>query len=123
MKIEHCEIRLEGLRFYAYHGVLEQERRVGGHYTLDVCLHLSDASAAIGDDALSGTVNYAEVYDVLREEMAQPSALLEHVVGRMLKALFERFDLIEAADVVLRKDNPPMGAACAGCAVALSARR
>lgn len=123
MKITNCEIRLEALRFYAFHGVMEQERTVGGHYTLDLCLTLSDATAAISDDNLAGTVNYAEVYDVVRSEMAKPSALLEHVAGRILTVVFERFPLVETATVTLRKDNPPMGADCAGCAVTLSAER
>lgn len=123
MKIKNCEIRLEALRFYAYHGVLQQERNVGGFYTLDLCLTLSDASSAIADDNLAGTVNYAEVYELVRSEMATPSALLEHVAGRILTAVFERFPLVASAVVSVRKDNPPMGADCAGCTVTLSAER
>lgn len=123
MKIKNCEIRLEALRFYAYHGVLQQERNVGGFYTLDLCLTLSDASSAIADDTLAGTVNYAEVYELVRSEMATPSALLEHVAGRILTAVFERFPLVASAVVSVRKDNPPMGADCAGCTVTLSAER
>lgn len=123
MKIKNCEIRLEALRFYAYHGVLQQERNVGGFYTLDLCLTLSDASSAIADDKLAGTVNYAEVYELVRSEMATPSALLEHVAGRILTAVFERFPLVASAVVSVRKDNPPMGADCAGCTVTLSAER
>lgn len=123
MTISQCDIRLEGLRFYAFHGVLEQERRVGGDYTLDLILTLSDADAAIFQDDLSGTVNYAEVYELVKREMATPSALLEHVAGRILAALFEAFPKVAAATVKLRKDNPPMGATCDGCSVVLTAKR
>lgn len=123
MTITNCEIRLDGLRFYAYHGVLEQERRVGGHYTVDLQLRLEQATAAIDNDDLAGTVNYAEVYDVVRKEMSVPSALLEHVAGRILRAVFAQFPLVAAACIVVRKDTPPMGADSKGCAVKIDAVR
>ena len=123
MTITNCEIRLEGLRFYAFHGVMEQERIVGGDYTVDLRLQLTDASSAICHDELSGTVNYAEAYEVVRREMGVPSALLEHVAGRILSAIFARFPLVASAEVCLRKVNPPMGADCNGCSVTLSATR
>lgn len=123
MTITNCAIRLDGLRFYAYHGVLEQERLVGGHYTVDLVLTLGDCSAAIDDDDLSGTVNYAEVYEAVRKEMAQPSALLEHVAGRILRRILTDFSRVVTARITLRKDTPPMGADCDGCAVVLEVKK
>lgn len=123
MTITHCEIHLERLRFYAYHGLLPHERTVGGTYTVDVRLQLSDATAAIRHDQLSGTVNYAEVYELVRKEMAIPSDLIEHVAGRIITAIFERFPLVVTAVVSVRKDNPPMGADCDGCSATLTATR
>lgn len=123
MRLSQCDIQLRGLRFYAYHGVLEQERRVGGDYTLDLVLTLSDASRAIFHDDLAGTVNYAEVYALVEREMAQPSALIECVAGRILQALFDAFPLVASATVTLCKVNPPMGADTRGCAVSITAER
>lgn len=123
MRITQTEIHLEGFRFYAYHGVLEQERKVGGEYTIDLFLTLSDATSAIADDDLDGTVNYAEVYDLLKREMEVPSALLEHVCGRILQVLFDAFPLIVKAQIKLCKVNPPLGAVCSGCSAVLTAER
>lgn len=123
MKITRCDIRLEQLRLYAYHGVLEQERRVGAFYTLDVTLSLAHAEGAVLHDELASTVNYAEVYDLVRQEFMQPSQLLEHVAGRLLQAILFAFPAVAAAAVTVRKDNPPMGADCAGCSVTLAAER
>lgn len=123
MNIRHCDILLSGLRFYAYHGVLEQERKVGGHYTVDLTLRLSDATPALDADDLAGTVNYAEVFEVVRREMAVPSALLEHVAARILRAVFTAFPRVASAIITLRKDTPPMGADSDGCAVRLEAER
>ena len=123
MHLQSTEILLRDLRFYARHGVLEQERTVGNAYTVNLTLRLSDAGAAVFEDHLDGTISYAEVYALVREEMHTPSALLEHVAGRILRRLFETFDLLEYAEVEVCKDNPPMSAHTAGCCARLTATR
>ena len=123
MHLQSTEILLRDLRFYARHGVLEQERTVGNAYTVNLTLRLSDAGAAVFDDRLDGTISYAEVYALVREEVHTPSSLLEHVAGRILRRLFETFDLLEYAVVEVCKDNPPMSAHTAGCCARLTATR
>ena len=123
MHIQSTEILLRDLRFYAHHGVLPQERTVGGHFTLNLTLRLSDAMSALFDDQLEGTVSYAEVYEVAAREMRKPSALLEHVAARIAQSLFDAFSLIEHITLTLQKDTPPMGADCAGCAVRIATAR
>ena len=117
------EIALHKLHFYAFHGCLPQERKVGGEYTIDVRLTLPDASTAIEEDDLNGTVNYADVYEVVREEMEQPSNLLEHICGRINHRLLKDFSLISAVTLTLTKVNPPIGAACSGASVTLTTKR
>ena len=117
------EIALHQLQFYAFHGCLPQERIVGGDYTVDVHLILPDATTAIEEDDLNGTVNYAEVYKVVREEMKKPSNLLENVCGRINRRLLNTFPLISAVTLTLTKVNPPIGAACLGASVTLTTKR
>lgn len=123
MHLETLTIRLEKLKFHARHGVLEQERVVGGEYTVSLELELPPAEAAVCADDLRGTVNYAEAYALVAREMAVPSALLEHVAGRILEAVFEAFPAVQRAAVEVCKLNPPMGACGDGACVRLSARR
>ncbi|MBQ7424411.1 MAG: dihydroneopterin aldolase, partial [Prevotella sp.] len=61
--------------------------------------------------------NYAALYHIIEEEMAQPSNLLEHVVGRIGKRIFREFVAVDAVDLTITKVNPPMGADCSGAAV------
>lgn len=104
------QIVLNQLKFYAYHGVLQQEQVTGGHYETDLVLHIEDRDAreALWYDQLDGTVNYAEVYEVVREEMKQPSALLEHVAARISRALLRKFRLIRTVQIEVRKCVPPI---------------
>ena len=102
-------IRLEGMKFYAYHGVLPQENLVGANYYIDLKLK-TDFSRASQTDDLSGTVSYADIYQVLKDEMQAPSKLLEHACQRMAQRIFNDFPTIEELDIKLFKENPPMGA-------------
>ncbi len=123
MQILQSTITIKNIRLYAHHGVMEQERKVGGDFTVDLVLHLNCATDAILHDDLSATVNYAEAYAVVHEEMSHPSALLEHVAGRIASHLLERFPLVESLEVSVTKVNPPMGADCDGASFTLRAGR
>jgi len=114
MKVKQTIIRLDGMRFYARHGVLPQERCVGGHYTVDLHLFVGACRGAVEADRLEATVNYAEAYALVRRVMAEPSALLERVAGRILEAVFREFPLVAEASVVVRKDTPPIAGDIAG---------
>ena len=109
MQATHMYIRLEGMKFYAYHGVLPQENLVGANYYIDLKLK-TDFSHAAETDELEGTVNYADIHAAVKEEMKITSQLLEHVCQRIARRLLHDFPIIEAIDISLFKENPPMGA-------------
>ena len=102
-------IRLEGMKFYAFHGVLPQENLVGAFYYVDLKIK-TDFTRASETDKLEGTINYADIHAAVKEEMAIPSKLLEHVCQLIARRLFHEFSTIETIDIRLSKENPPMGA-------------
>ena len=109
MQATDMYIRLEGLKIYAYHGVLPQENLVGAYYYIDLKLK-TDFTHAAETDELEGTVSYADIFAVVKEEMAITSKLLEHVCQRIASRIFKDFPTIEAINIRLSKENPPMGA-------------
>lgn len=108
MKIKSYSIELNNIHLYAYHGVLPQENKVGAWYTLNLRAYIGNFDS-IASDKLETTVNYAEVYEIICKEMQTPSQLLEHVCGRILNKLFEKFASIEEIEISLAKDTPPLG--------------
>ena len=68
-------------------------------------------------DDVADTLNYAQLYELVRREMDQPSNLLEHVAGRIVKAVNTAFPAVTSIDLKLTKLNPPMGADCRGAGV------
>ena len=115
-------IHLKGLKLFAFHGVLPQENKVGAEYTLNLRLK-TDFSRASQTDDLNYTINYAEVFNRVKEEMTHPSLLLEHAGGRILNRLFTDFPNIEQIELELLKQNPPMGADCTGAGILLTVER
>lgn len=112
------EIVLEEMRFYAHHGVLEQERLVGNSFILNLTIGLNTYSSLYSDD-LKDTINYAEVYSIVQSEMNTPSALLEHVLGRIVCKVFKQWSLIDWLDISISKLNPPFTADIKGAKVHL----
>ena len=102
------KITLQAMQFYAYHGVLEQERRVGNPFVVDLTL-MAPLEKAVQSDQLEDTINYAEVYELTKQEMNIPSQLLEHVAGRICRALRHHFPQIEQIEIRVSKLNPPFG--------------
>lgn len=109
-------IYLKNVRFHAYHGVLQQERIVGNDYVVNLVVDY-DFTSAMKTDELSATINYAELYEIIKEEMAIPSKLLEHVVGRIGKRVFSEYSAIRQIQLAITKENPPFGADCDGAGV------
>lgn len=118
MKLADSSISLNDVRLYAYHGVMEQERRVGGEYSVSLRVHYN-IYKAMQTDEVADTLNYAELLEMVKREMAVPSKLLEHVAGRIGESVFQRFPQAEAIDLTITKMNPPMGACCAGASVSV----
>lgn len=122
MEIKEQTILLTGLRFYAFHGAEPQEAVVGSWYTVDVSLQ-TDATPAIRTDALSGTINYAKVTEIIKQQMEIRSALLEHVAGRIADALLEYFPAIVSLTVSVSKEHPPVGVPCSTSSFRLTVKR
>ena len=100
-------IRLTDMQFYAYHGVLTQETRVGNNYVVNIFI-TANLLLACESDNVGDTINYALVYDMVKAEMEQPSKLLEHVAMRIYKTIRSAFPQITSLEVRLAKNNPPI---------------
>ena len=68
-------INLNKMQFYAYHGVLPQEREVGGVFEVSLKLSVSNVEKAVLFDRLEETINYAEVYELTKSVMRKPTLL------------------------------------------------
>ena len=103
-------LRLNGMRFYAYHGVFEQERKEGQPYEVDVELQL-DLKKCCESDCLDDGLDYGAVYQTVAREMAVPSDLIEHVAQRICDSIRREYLTVSQVRVRLRKPHPPIASA------------
>ena len=101
------QIEVNGIQLYAFHGCLEEEGRIGGHYIVDVSLTTDFTSAALTDD-LTQTVDYVDINRIVAEEMAIRSKLIEHVGQRISQRIFQELKAIEKLKVKITKLCPPI---------------
>ena len=116
-----ARIALENMRFYAFHGVYEEERKVGTWYLIDVTVDYSTTRAAVSDD-LRDTLNYESIYKICRREMRVPRQLLETVAERIGVGIRYLSGGIKELEITLRKQYPPLGGAVGASAVTTEAK-
>lgn len=101
-------IEIEGMEFYAFHGCFDEESKIGTYFKVDLRMDV-DTSKAQKSDNIDDTVNYLSVYGVVKEQMMQPSHLLEHVADRIAESVLEEFHDLRFVRVKVSKLNPPLG--------------
>jgi dihydroneopterin aldolase len=101
-------ITIEGMEFFAYHGHFKEEQVIGTKFRCDVFLEV-DTTKAEQTDNLTDTVNYQEVFRVVKAEMGIRSHLLEHVGRRIVRRIQEEFPAVQKVRLKIRKLNPPLG--------------
>jgi len=111
-------IELKNMIFHAHHGVSEQEKKVGNTFTVSLKLYLNLIPAG-KSDRLEDTINYAEVFEIVKKEMAIPSNLLEHVASRIIRAILQTFPQIVKIQIRLAKMRPPVNGEMEEAAVIL----
>lgn len=102
-------IALEGLSFFAHHGYYPQEREVGNRFRVDVYLQ-TDFNSAAQTDELEGTINYEEVYTLVKQVMeGSKQYLLERLAQRIIDAAGVKYSKeLKWMRVRISKLNPPI---------------
>ncbi len=116
-----ASIVLDEIRVYAYHGCLAEETKIGSDYRVRLRVW-ADLSKSVSSDELSDTVDYVLLNRIVKEEMAIPSKLLEHVAGRISERIFRESALVDELEVEVSKVNPPIGCDVSSVTICLRER-
>lgn len=112
------KIQLDSIQLYAYHGCLPEEALIGSTYNVDVTMETDFTEAALTDD-LSKTIDYCSVFNIVKEEMAIRSNLLENVAFRIIKRLKSEIHQLHRVIVTVTKLNPPMNGNVKGVSISV----
>ena len=116
------KIHINGIKTYAYHGAIQEERVLGQYFITDL-LHVDLTNASKTDD-LSETVHYGEVYNLVEEIVkGEPVSLIERLAGKINAELFDRYDKIIEVETTITKPNPPIDGNYDSVAITLQGKR
>lgn len=100
-------IELKGVRFFAFHGLYEEEKQTGNEFEMD--LQVSYSRGASGTiTGLEETINYVALFELVRKEMKQPRELLETLVMEITERLHVLYPFVRKIEIRVCKLNPPI---------------
>lgn len=105
---KYDEIRINGLKIFAHHGVYDFETRDGQDFYLNAVLY-TDTEKAGKSDELEDSTNYGEVCHFLNDFLTENTyKLLEAALENAAKELLHQFPLVCGVDLELQKPNAPI---------------
>jgi dihydroneopterin aldolase len=114
-------ITVEGIRVFAYHGHLPEEAVLGGHFIVNVWVE-ADTSEVEKTDDLNDTVDYVKIIDIVKEQMAIRSNMIEHPAKKIVDAILP-LHKVQKVTVEVEKVLPPVDAAFDKISVIIKADR
>ena len=99
-------IAVTNLHFFAHHGLYEEELLTGNEFVVNVYVSYEPAVNLITH--LRDTINYAELYALIREEMQKNRKLLETLAMELAELIHQRFPAVLKADIEITKLKAPI---------------
>lgn len=106
--MKEFRISLENLHFYAFHGVLPQERTVGNEFIVTAAVTISAETFSAEADDLDSTISYADLFEIIKEEMDTPRRLLESVAVSIAERFKSGWKNIQSGQIKIVKTAPPI---------------
>jgi dihydroneopterin aldolase len=102
------KVMLEGMEFFGYHGVYPEENVLGNRFTVDLELH-TNFKVAMETDRLDGTIDYAQLYSLVKARMDQRVKLLEHLGYGIVQDIRAAYPEVDQIRITLKKQQPAIG--------------
>ncbi len=116
-------IKIEKLEIYAYHGVLEEEKKEGQFFYVDAALDVDTRRAGMTDD-LNETVNYAEVCELIAHVMTEEKYdLIETCAEKIAEAILLGYPAISGVEITINKPSAPIPMNFGNVAVSIIRKR
>lgn len=98
-------IELKGLHFFASHGMHAEEQKIGNEFDVNVELKYVPGEMI---SSIDQTINYVEVYNVVKQEFSVHRDLLEQLAMQIAENLKNKFDSLQHICISIQKISPPI---------------
>ena len=101
-------ITVEGIRVFAHHGHLPEEAILGGQFIVNVWVE-ADTTEVEKTDDLNDIVDYVKIIEIVKQQMAIRSNMIEHPAKRIVDAILT-LNKVQKVTVEVEKIQPPIDA-------------
>lgn len=117
----NATIELDKIELWAQHGCYRQEQIVGNRYEIDIKLEVN-IDKPIATDNVQDALNYVEVYEIVKREMAKTQHLVETVAYNIASAIRNQYptDVLQHISVRVAKMAPPVGGKMKDVAISIT---
>ena len=99
-------IELKDVLIQANHGLYQGESKTGNIYHIDLSVQYDEGSSTF--DKLQDTINYVELYEIVKQRMRVPTPLLEKLCDRIIRQIKIQYPFITEARISLYKIQAPV---------------
>ena len=99
-------IKLKQLRFFAHHGLYEEERKVSNEFMVDLEVFFESPAPVI--TKMSETINYIKLYELVKKHMLQTTDLLETLATSITEDIHASYKQVRKVSINVAKKYPPV---------------
>ena len=97
---------LRNIKFYGYHGVYQEEKKLGQQFAVDAELFWKAENIL---DEISKTIDYQNVFNLIKKTGEEKKYnLIESLAEEIARTLFLDFPILYKVTIRVRKLNPPL---------------
>ena len=116
-------IILKGMTFFGHHGYFPEERKLGQKFIVDLELTLNLKPAGESDD-ITKSVNYAEIFQLIKENVEQTQFhLIEGLAEHISTLLLKNYSLIQEIALTITKPSVAIQGICESAGIRLNRKR
>lgn len=121
--MDRVRINVTKLALFAYHGVNDEEQRIGQRFYIDMSLIVAPVSAT-RSDRLEDTISYEDVIHCAEDAFLEKKyRTIERAANAVGSAIMEQFPTIQNLSVTVHKPSAPVAAIFDDVAVAVDFSR
>ncbi|AME09847.1 MULTISPECIES: dihydroneopterin aldolase [Gemella] len=114
---------IKNLEVFAYHGLFNEENKLGQKFIFDVECDVNYTKALFSDD-MNDSISYASIADIVIKTATENTFnLLERLTGEIVKNIFNKFSEVTAIKLEINKPNAPLKYSFDKCGTKLTITR
>ena len=82
------KLNIKGIKIYAFHGHFEEEKKLGGHFIVNLEIGFN-SDKVVSTDKLEDTIDYVQVIDIVKQQMKKTKNMIESAANEILVELFK----------------------------------